>query len=162
MKARKSMNDIQQALADGAATIPQMADYPRPGESEQTVGQGCSQVQFGYNDLLYPAIVGAREDANMWCEDFDDEPSVEERMPFGVSPEEMRAVSEEAMPSDCCEFCKLPSDDGELVETGMYEYYTMDLDPGTRVCPECLESHRMLFIPDDPSLFDCYTPLACV
>ena len=44
----------------------------------------------------------------------------------------------------------------------MYEYYTMDLDPGTRICTECLESHRVRFIPDNPSLFDCYTPMACV
>ena len=40
----------------------------------------------------------------MWHEDFGDEPSVEERMPFGISPEEMLAVSEEAMLSECCEF----------------------------------------------------------
>ena len=83
-------------------------------------------------------------------------------MPFGVPPEEMRAASEEALENDCCEVCKLPFDPRELVETGMYEYCTMDLDPGTRICLECLDSHRMKFIPDDPSLFDCYTPIACV
>jgi hypothetical protein len=97
-----------------------------------------------------------------WHEDFEDEPSVEERMPFGVPPEEMRAVLEEALQDDCCELCELPFGPGELVETGIYEFYTMDLDPGTRICSECLESHRMQFIPDDPSLFDCYTPVECV
>ena len=105
---------------------------------------------------------GASEAETMCREDFGDEPSVEERMPFGVSPEEMRAVSEEAMLSDCCEFCERLPDDGELVETGMYEYYTMDLDPGTLICVVCLELHRSQFIPDDPSLFDCYTPVAFV
>lgn len=98
----------------------------------------------------------------MWHEDFADEPAVEERMPFGITPEEMRAVMEEALQADCCELCTLAFAPEELVETGMYEYYTMDLDPGTRVCPECLESHRLGFIPDDPLLFDCCTPVACV
>ena len=98
----------------------------------------------------------------MWHEDFADEPSIEERIPFGISPEEMRAVMEVASLDDCCELCKLPFDCGDLIETGLYEYYTMDLDPGTWVCTECLESHRLKFIPDDPSLFDVYTPLAYV
>jgi hypothetical protein len=95
-------------------------------------------------------------------EDFGDEPSVEERMPFGVSQEEMLVVFKEVLENDCCEHCKQLFDAGELVETEMYEYYTMDLDPGTRICPECLESHREQYIPDDPSLFDCYIPLVCV
>ena len=100
----------------------------------------------------------------MWHghEDFEDEPSVEERMPFGVSPEEMRAVFEESLENDCWEFCKLPFGPGDLAETGKPEFYMMDLDPGTRICPECLESHRMRFIPGDPSLFDCYTPIVFV
>ena len=98
----------------------------------------------------------------MWHEDFSDEPGVEERMPFGVSPEEMRAVMEEALQDDCCELCGLLVDPVDLIETGMTEYYQMDLDPGTRVCTECLESHRLQFIPDDPSLFDCYTPVVFV
>ena len=76
----------------------------------------------------------ASERHEMWHEDFADEPAVEERMPFGVPPEEMRAVLEEALQDDCCELCGLLFDPGELTETGMYEYYTMDLDPGTRVC----------------------------
>jgi hypothetical protein len=121
----------------------------------------CCGGQLGYNVSLDGAC--ARKDPIMMYEDFGDEPSVEERMPFGgISPEEMLAVSEEILRSNCCELCGLPPALGELVETGMYEYYTMDLDPGTRVCEECLESHRTQYIPDNPMLFDCYTPLACV
>jgi hypothetical protein len=98
----------------------------------------------------------------MWHEDFGDEPSIEERMPFGMLPEEIRTVSEEASRDDCCELCKQLFDWSELIETGLYEYYTMNIDPGTRVCAACLESNRMEFIPDDPTLFDVYTPLAYV
>jgi len=122
--------------------------------------------RFGYNGaskrLGEANDLRASEGYEMWHEDFADEPAVEERMPFGIPPEEMRAVLEEALQDDCCELCGMLFDPGEVAETGMYEYYTMDLDPGTRVCPECLESRRDQFIPDDPSLFDCYTPLACV
>jgi len=96
-----------------------------------------------------------------WQEDFEDEPSVEERMPFGITPEEMQAVMIEAS-LGTCDFCGEKSPLEDLIETGMYEYYTMDLDPGTLGCIDCLEGRRMRFIPDDPSLFDCYTPVNCV
>ncbi len=91
-----------------------------------------------------------------------EEVSIEEQMPYGISPEEARAVSEEAFLCDCCEFCGSFRDDSEFVETGMGEFYTMDIDPGTLVCIECLESRRLRFIPDDPSCFDCWTPVVCV
>jgi competence protein CoiA len=61
-----------------------------------------------------------------------------------------------------CEACKTPHPRQYLTETGMYEYYTMDLDPGTVMCPDCYESRRDRFIPDDPELWDCYTPLRTV
>ena len=92
-----------------------------------------------------------------WHEDFEDEPSVEERMPFGLSPEEMRAVSIEAS-LDICENCHVQLPDDEFVVTGMDEYCTMDIDPGTKLCSECYDERRMQFIPSDPSLFDCFTP----
>jgi hypothetical protein len=91
-------------------------------------------------------------------EDFEDEPAVEERMPFGITPEEMYAVMIEAS-QESCEFCNEAFHCEDLIETGMYEYCTMDLDPGTFACSECLERHRMRFVPDDPSLFDCLTPV---
>lgn len=59
-----------------------------------------------------------------------------------------------------CEQCKMPHAFWDLITTGMYEYHTMDLDPGTDVCGGCYEAQRNRFIPDDPSLFDCYTPVA--
>jgi hypothetical protein len=43
----------------------------------------------------------------MWYNGFYEEASVEEQLPFGMSPEEMRAVSEEAILCDCCELCGL-------------------------------------------------------
>ncbi len=58
-----------------------------------------------------------------------------------------------------CDQCWMPFASRQLIETSMHEYYTMDLDPGTAMCPDCYESHREGFIPDDPSLFDCYTPV---
>lgn len=93
-----------------------------------------------------------------WHEDFGDEPAVEERMPFGVTPEEMRAALYEAS-LGTCEFCGQQACTDELIETGMHEYYTMDLDPGTLSCLECLESRRDALIPEDLSLSDCYTPV---
>lgn len=94
-----------------------------------------------------------------WHEDFEDEPSVEERMPFGITPEEMQAVMVAAS-LGACEFCGEQAVLEDLIETGMYEYYSMDLDPGTLACADCLENHRLRFVPDDPSLFDCWTPAA--
>lgn len=96
-----------------------------------------------------------------WHEDFEDEPSVEERMPFGVPPEEMRAVIASTS-VDFCENCHVQLPDDEFVLTGMDEYHTMDLDPGTKLCCDCYDACRMRFIPSDPSLFDCYTPLHLV
>jgi hypothetical protein len=95
-----------------------------------------------------------------WHEDFQDEPSVEERMPFGITFEEMQAAMVAAS-LGACEFCGEQALLEDLIETGTYEYYTMDLDPGTLACGECLENHRTQFVPDDPSLYDCYTPVDC-
>ncbi len=92
-------------------------------------------------------------------EDFEDEPAVEERMPFGITPEEMHAAMVEAS-LELCKFCNESYPSEDWIETGMHEYCTMDSDPGTFACPECLEAYRMRFIPDDPSLFDCLTPVA--
>ncbi len=94
----------------------------------------------------------------VWHEDFADEPSVEERMPFGITPQEMHAMMLEAS-LGTCEFCGAQAAIGEMIETGTYEYYTMDIDPGTLACPGCIENHRLRFIPDDPSLYDCLTPV---
>ncbi len=58
-----------------------------------------------------------------------------------------------------CEGCRMPFAQRDLIETGMYEYYMIDLDPGTVLCAECYEHRRVGFIPDDPSLFDAYTPV---
>ena len=91
-------------------------------------------------------------------EDFADEPSVEERMPHGLSPAEMKALHDEASVEDC-EFCGESFHYDELVPTGHYEYYTMDLDPGTRICADCLERRREDYTPSDPALFDCYMPV---
>ena len=76
-----------------------------------------------------------------WHEDFEDEPSVEERMPFGLSPIEMQAMMIEAR-FDTCERCgdRLPDD--ELISTGMHEYFTMDIDPESKFCPGCYELCR--------------------
>ena len=93
-----------------------------------------------------------------WHEDFEDEPSVEERMPFGLSPSEMQAMMIEAR-FDTCEQCgdRLPDED--LIATGMYEYFTMDIDPESKFCPECYELLQRRDVPSDPSLFDGLTPL---
>lgn len=58
-----------------------------------------------------------------------------------------------------CEACRMSFPMKELVKTGMYEFYTMDVDPLTLICLECYEAHRESCIPDDPDLFDCYTPV---
>ena len=95
----------------------------------------------------------------MWHEDFADEPSVEERTPFGISPDEAFAAMMDASLATC-EFCRRQAEHEDFIETGMNEYYTMDLDPGTMACYDCLEQHRARFIPDDPLLFDAWTPVA--
>ena len=59
-----------------------------------------------------------------------------------------------------CEQCRMPYSIRDLIKTGMYEYYTMDFDPDTEICYNCYETQRDKFIPDDPCLFDCYTPIA--
>jgi hypothetical protein len=46
-----------------------------------------------------------------------------------------------------------------LMRTGMYEYYTMDVDPETAVCFDCYEARRESRIPDGPDCFDGWTPL---
>ena len=91
-----------------------------------------------------------------WHEDFEDEPSVENQMPFGISPEEMHVVMMDAM-VDACECCGVRLEQFYLVETGTYEFYTMDIDPGTLMCVDCLEDRREQYTPDDPELFDALT-----
>jgi competence protein CoiA len=58
-----------------------------------------------------------------------------------------------------CEDCKMPSKRMYLIETGMWEYYTLDLDPQTLLCPDCHETRCDTRTPDDPALFDCWTPV---
>lgn len=58
-----------------------------------------------------------------------------------------------------CVGCKMPYPSRHLINTGAYEYYTMDIDLDTTLCPECYERRRESCIPDDPSLFDCLTPV---
>ncbi|MDZ4817897.1 MAG: hypothetical protein SGJ20_02880 [Planctomycetota bacterium] len=93
-----------------------------------------------------------------WHEDFQDEPSIEERTPYGLCPIEMHSIMSEVSLEECghCEE-RFPSD--EMIVTGIYEYYTMDLDPDTRLCEHCYECHRQSCIPDDPAHFDSYTPV---
>lgn len=93
-----------------------------------------------------------------WHEDFEDEPTVEERMPFGLPPVEIQALHAEAS-VDRCESCgeSFPCDYFEPI--GYIEYCTMDLDCDTRICSDCLEERRASYIPDDPELFDCLTPV---
>jgi hypothetical protein len=93
-----------------------------------------------------------------WHEYFGDEPSVEERMPYGLSPAEIDSIIAEASLHKC-EECGKPFLADEVITTGMYEYYTMDVDPESVVCLECYEACREGHIPSDPSLIDGYTPL---
>jgi hypothetical protein len=93
-----------------------------------------------------------------WHEDFGDAPSVEERMPSGLSPIEMAEIMLEAN-CERCECCQKWFLVDELVLTGMYEYYTMDIDPDSLYCSDCYEAERERYTPSDPSLYDCYTPL---
>src|SRR5262245_52440955 len=93
-----------------------------------------------------------------WHEDFGDEPSVEERMPHGLSTVEMLALFEEAS-MDACEGCGQSFPEGALSTTDMFECVTMDLDPGTQLCGECYEVCRRRHIPDDPRMFDGFTPV---
>lgn len=58
-----------------------------------------------------------------------------------------------------CKCCKMPFPAWQLTKTGMYEFYTMDLDPETMLCGECYETRRESRIPDDQELFDAWTPL---
>jgi hypothetical protein len=60
---------------------------------------------------------------------------------------------------ELCDACKTPFPKGNLIETGMWEFYTMDLDPLTPICADCYEAERERHIPDDPSLVDCLTPV---
>jgi hypothetical protein len=93
-----------------------------------------------------------------WHEDFGDEPSVEERMPYGLSPAEVHLIVAEASLHRCEECGKRFLED-EVISTGIYEYYMMDIDPESVVCLECYEACQAGRIPTDPSLIDCYTPL---
>jgi hypothetical protein len=98
----------------------------------------------------------------MWHEDYG--PTCEERIPVGG--EEMSALQEEAiLQCQCCTYCGHLCDHehlNDLTETGMEEYCRLDLDPGTIICLECLESVRVQFTPTDPSVFDVYTPVEFV
>lgn len=58
-----------------------------------------------------------------------------------------------------CEGCKMPFPTWQLTRTGMYEFHTMDLDPETVLCSDCYEARRESYIPDDPDLYDAWTPL---
>ena len=58
-----------------------------------------------------------------------------------------------------CEDCRMSFTRRWLVETGWYHYCTLDLDPGTLLCSNCYEARCAERIPDDPSLFDVYTPI---
>lgn len=94
-----------------------------------------------------------------WPEDFEDVPSVEERMPHGLSPIDMAAVREEA-DFALCECCgeRLPNE--ALTRTDLYEHRTMDLDPDSLYCGDCYESIRLQHVPADPMLWDVLTPVA--
>jgi hypothetical protein len=91
-------------------------------------------------------------------EDFGDEPSVEERMPHGLDTVEICNLYIEAA-KDKCECCLQLIAEETLIRTGRGEYMTMDIDPDTRICPDCYEERRLLYTPDDPMLFDGWTPL---
>ncbi len=90
-------------------------------------------------------------------EDFGDSPSVEELTPTGMCPE-MKALHDAAYHVPC-EHCGESFYVHDLVTTGYGEYITMDLDPGTRLCEDCLERQRDRYTPDDPRLWDAWTPV---
>ncbi len=81
---------------------------------------------------------------------------------FVSHPDFVACFSKLKLGQKLCEACNMPHPRHYLTETGMYEYYTMDLDPGTVFCPDCYEARRDQCIPDDPDLWDCYTPLRTV
>lgn len=58
-----------------------------------------------------------------------------------------------------CEFCRLSFPPAQLIATGNWEMHTLDLDPGTRICLTCHEARCEAYTPDDPALFDCWTPV---
>lgn len=94
-------------------------------------------------------------------EDFGDAPTIEERFNGAVSPIEMQeALLDSTYPN--CEICGERFCVSELIFTGIYEYYTMDLDPETRMCHLCLGEQQQNCTPSDPSLWDCYTPVHSV
>lgn len=96
-----------------------------------------------------------------WHEDFGDEPSVEERTPHGLSPNEIIAIIADESRVKCDE-CGERFHADDVVITDMYEYCTMDIDPESVICLDCYEACRDAHIPDDPTLFDGCTPLQLV
>ncbi len=58
-----------------------------------------------------------------------------------------------------CEHCGERFDHSCLTETGMHEYYRLNLDVGMLICDDCLDAEHGAATPDDCDLFDCYTPL---
>lgn len=90
---------------------------------------------------------------------------IHESLPCGgsgryISYAEFVAMFSRPKPGEnLCDGCQMPHPARDLHETSTYEYYTMDIDPGARLCFGCYERRREAFIPDDPSLYDCLTPV---
>lgn len=61
--------------------------------------------------------------------------------------------------SELCQHCKMIFPSSHVISTGLREYYQMDLDPDTRLCIDCIEEIRSSRLPDNPKLWDAYTPL---
>src|SRR5262245_14835362 len=110
--------------------------------------------------MIESSIIENQRSCEMnWPEDFEDVPSVEERMPNGLSPIEMSLVREEADYAKC-ECCGERLLIEALTRTDLYEYCTMDLDPDTLLCGDCYEDIRLQHVPSDPMLWDALTPVA--
>lgn len=70
----------------------------------------------------------------------------------------VKAYSQVRQGQALCHECNMPFPLGDLKETGMYEYLTLDVDCGEFICFDCYERLCEARIPDDPSLVDVLTP----
>lgn len=103
-----------------------------------------------------------REQEEKLCDTFTF-PTCREKKPLCINTaasEEFVAAFPRLSPRAArCAVCNMRFPKSQLTETGMYEYYTMDIDPMTLICSDCYETARERFVPEDPALFDCFTPV---
>lgn len=91
-------------------------------------------------------------------EDYGDEPGIEERYPSDQSPDEYDLAGT-AGTFEPCELCGTFCITTDLIATDLWEYVTMDIDPGTKLCSGCYQESLDRSTPDDPTLYDAYTPI---